>query len=198
MRLLHVVATGQRRGAEMFASDLIRALQDVGDYDQQVALLHGPWPPDVGYEAPVAKMRASGKRLPFLRMDLRNAVEPRGLIGRFRPDVVHAHGGEAFKYCAVGAPVPPDADRVSADRLRAEQHQARRCAGPSTRLCCGDPIRVVAVADAVRKETIETFGVPDRARRDDPARRRSARLVPLRDRATVRAESGSRRRHPWW
>ena len=38
MRILHVVATAQRRGAEIFASDLVRALNATG-VEQRVVVL---------------------------------------------------------------------------------------------------------------------------------------------------------------
>ncbi|MGZ8571302.1 MAG: glycosyltransferase family 4 protein [Actinomycetota bacterium] len=189
MRLLHVVATGQRRGAEMFASDLIHALQDFGDYDQQVALLHGPWPPEVGYEAPVARMRASGRRLPFLRMDLATLSNLRGLIGRFRPDVVHAHGGEAFKYCAIGTPVrrTPLVYRRIGSAPNSIKHGMRRSVHAAL---LRRPDRIVAVADSVRKETIETFGVPLGRVVTIPRGVDPHRLAPVQDRTSVRAELG--------
>ncbi len=189
MRLLHVVATGQRRGAEMFASDLIHALQDLGDYDQKVALLHGPWPPAVGYDAPVAPLRASGKRLPFLRMDLATLSNLRGMIARFRPDVVHAHGAEAFKYSAIGTPLrrTPIVYRRIGSAPSTITSGVRRAVHAAL-LRRSD--RVVAVADSVRRETVETFGLPHARVVMIPRGIDPTRLIPQRERTSVRAELG--------
>ena len=51
LRVLHVVATTQRRGAEIFAADLVRALDGLGTA-QQVASLRPAQGPSVDFDAP--------------------------------------------------------------------------------------------------------------------------------------------------
>ena len=64
LRVLHVVTTGERRGAEMFASDLIRALAASG-VDQRVAVLRGSPPFPAGFEAPVEVLSSGhGRQIP--------------------------------------------------------------------------------------------------------------------------------------
>jgi glycosyltransferase involved in cell wall biosynthesis len=188
MRLLHVVATGQRRGAEMFASDLVRALGGIGAFDQEVAILRGPWPPDVAYDAPVRSMRSNGRPIPGLRMDLTTMSSLRRTLARFRPHVVHAHGGEAFKYLAIGGGRRP---RLVYRRIGLAHPSGTRGiarAGHAALLRRSD--FVVAVAEAVRRETIDTFGLPaDRVvtipRGVDPLRLRAEH-----DRSAVRENLG--------
>ena len=67
MRLLHVVATGQRRGAEMFAADLVGALDGDG-IDQRVAVLRGTTLA-VDFPSPVSVLRKGGWMVPGLRVD---------------------------------------------------------------------------------------------------------------------------------
>jgi len=68
MRVLHVVATGQRRGAEVFAADLVGALDEDG-VEQRVAVLHGG-DLAVRYVAPTTVLGADGRGLPGTRMGL--------------------------------------------------------------------------------------------------------------------------------
>ena len=88
MRILHLIATGQRRGAEVFASDLIAAL-DAPDLDQRVAVLHGDPPWAVRFGAPTAALGARrGPLYPGAVLALRR------LRRAWRPDLVQAPGGE--------------------------------------------------------------------------------------------------------
>lgn len=189
MRLLHVVATGQRRGAEMFASDLVRALGGLGDFEQEVAILRGPWPPDVAYDAPVRSMRATGRRIPGLRMDLATLSKLRRNLTRFRPQVVHAHGGEAFKYLAfagVGRGTPIVYRRIGLAHTSATHGLGRASHGVLLRRSG----LVVAVAEAVRRETIDTFGFPEDRVVTIPRGVDPLRLRAERGRAAVREELG--------
>ena len=188
MRLLHVVATGQRRGAEMFASDLVRTLRGLGDFEQEVVLLRGPWPAQVTYDAPVVRMRGDGKRFPGIRMDVATLSSLREAVSRFRPHVVHAHGGEAFKYSALatGRRIPIVYRRIGS--APGTITRGVRRAAHAILLRRSD--RVVAVAESVRRETVETFRMPhDRVvtipRGVDPHRLRSDR-----GRAGLRADLG--------
>ena len=189
MRILHVVATGQRRGAEMFASDLVRTLLGLGDFQQEVVLLRGPWPAAVVYDAPVVPLRGNGKRFPGLRMDVATLSSLREAVNRFRPQVVHAHGGEAFKYTALattGRRTPIVYRRIGSAPGTITRGMKR--AVHAALLRRSD--RVVAVAESVRRETVETFRMPyDRVvmipRGVDPHRLRADR-----GRAVVRADLG--------
>jgi glycosyltransferase involved in cell wall biosynthesis len=172
MRVLHVIATGDRRGAEMFAADLIRALSTAG-VDQLVAVLRGSPPFSASYEAPTAALSPTrGRTIPGVRADPRILLRLRSIRRGWRPDVVQAHGGEPFKYAALsGGP-----GRVVYRRIGLSPERATR-SGASLfyRLLMRRSSAIVSVADAVRRETIEEFGVPARRvvtipRGVDPAR----------------------------
>lgn len=157
MRLLHVVATGQRRGAELFASDLVRALGELGDYDQEVVTLHGPWPPAVAYEAPVSPLRSGGRRLLGLRVDGATLSSLRAAVRRFEPHVVHAHGGEAFKHAVIAT---GRRARIVYRRIGTAPSAIRR--GPRRMVHAAllrRSDRIVAVAETVRRETVDVFGI---------------------------------------
>lgn len=155
MRLLHVVASGQRRGAEVFASDLVGALGGAG-VSQWIAVLRGPMLID--YRTEVAMLRGGGRMVPGLRVSLPAVGALRELIGDWRPDVIQAHGGEPFKYSvlATGRRTPVVYRRIGqappwltrGPRRVAHTGLMRRAAG------------VVAVAEAVRRETVELFRLP--------------------------------------
>lgn len=187
MRVLHVVATGQRRGAELFASDLVRALGSLGGYEQEVVLLRGPWPAAVAYQAPVTPMRENGRRIPGLRMQVATLADLRGAIARFRPQIVHAHGGEAFKYSALAT--AGTRARIVYRRIGTApasiSHGLRRSMHA---MLLRRSDRIVAVASTVRRETVETFGVPSERVVMIPRGIDPRRIAPERLREAVRAE----------
>jgi glycosyltransferase involved in cell wall biosynthesis len=173
LRVLHVITTGDRRGAEMFAADLIRALSASG-VDQRVAVLRGSPPHAAGFEAPVEVLASGRSRLiPGIRMDPMIAWRLRALCRRWRPDVVQVHGGEPFKYAAL---VAGRRDRIVYRRIGLSPERATRSlTGRTYRVLMRRCRTIVAVAEAVRRETIDAFGVAaDRVvtipRGVDPAR----------------------------
>jgi glycosyltransferase involved in cell wall biosynthesis len=158
MRVLHVLATGDRRGAEMFASDLIRYLNTSG-IEQRVAVIHGGEPVAAGYEAPRIFLGANGRGAPGLRMDLASIRRLRRALATFRPDLIHAHGGEPFKYSLFASPGgrPPILYRRIGEFPDFATRGLRRF-GHATLMRRSH--RIVAVAEAIRQETLRTFGVP--------------------------------------
>ena len=154
MKLLHVVSTAQRRGAEIFASDLAGELRWRG-FDQLVAVVHGSSTPDVDFHAPARAMERGGSTV--LRLRPRACWDLRALARTWRPDVIVAHGGEALKYTVVAGPTA----RLVYRRIGAT---------PAWRI---DPIRrvayarlarkarlVIAVGEAARTEMVRVFRVP--------------------------------------
>src|SRR5918992_1556897 len=92
-RVLHVVDSGKRRGSEIFASDLVRALNSIG-VTQKVAIL---WPPlEIEFEAPLRVLPSSGRRVPGIRTDPAILLGLRSLIRLWGADVVQAHAGDSF------------------------------------------------------------------------------------------------------
>jgi glycosyltransferase involved in cell wall biosynthesis len=186
MKVLHVVATGLRRGAELFASDLAAALPTW--VEQRFTVLH---PPIVGdlFGGQLVNVVGSRSALPFVNLDARAVRRLRSQVARWVPDVVHAHGGEAFKCVAMatlGASVPVLYRKIgsappwiqSGPRLEAHRRLIRRAD------------LIVAVAESVRREVISLFRVDA----DDvvvvPRGVDPARTLPSRDRDEVRRELG--------
>jgi glycosyltransferase involved in cell wall biosynthesis len=163
LRILHVISTGERRGAEMFAADLIHALA-ADDVDQRVAVLRGSPPWAAGFEAPTTVLASEQPgRIPGLRMDLGTAWRLRSICRRWRPHVIQAHGGEPFKYVAL---VAGRRDRIVYRRIGQSPGRAsQRLTGRVYRLMMRRPRTILAVAEAIRRETIDSFGVSaDRVR----------------------------------
>ena len=192
MRVLHVVASGQRRGAEIFALGLIHALEASG-VDQRVAILR-----DDGrgftYGVPQTILSSSSRRRRPL--DVQLARRLRRVIDTWRPDVVQLHGGETLKYAA--------AARISGRSVVVY----RRIGGAppalklqTRRLAYGALMRradkTVVVAEALCSEAIELFRVPRSklamipngvdARRMEPSlgRRETRRALGLPGGATI-------------
>lgn len=187
MRVLHVIATGARRGGETFASDLMRALMEL-DLVQQVVILHGGQQHSLDLPFPAVVLDPEGPVDPPRRFDLRLLRSLRKLISETRPDVVQAHGGEALKYAVTTSLRPPP---ILYRRIGAVIPQLRR--GPR-RMAFSAQMRragrVVAVSEAVRRETIEVFGIPDSKIVTIPNAVDSARLQRSREEAVVRGELG--------
>jgi glycosyltransferase involved in cell wall biosynthesis len=155
---LHVVSTGQRRGAEMFTADLVGAL-DQGGVAQRVAVLRAVDGPTVDYGAPTTVLAADAWNLPAMKLSPWSVRALSRTIRDWRPDVVQAHGGEALKYTVVAA--PRSGCRVVYRRIGSTPEWIAR--GPRRavyRQLMRRAARVVAVAEAVRTETLEVFGLP--------------------------------------
>lgn len=186
IRVLHVVNTGERRGAEMFAFDLIRALCDA-PLMQQVAVLRGSPPLPLTYEALTRILPSNGRRVPALRMDVRTLRALRTLVAETGPDIVQAHGGEAFKYSILAT--RRHRARAMYRRIGLADpsitHGPRRAAHASLMKRAD---RVVAVAEAVRRETVEVFRVPRERVVTVPRGIDLRRLEPTRSRSQTRAD----------
>lgn len=186
MKVIHVIATLQRRGAETFAADLVRALDRRGVVQEVVALRRGDSP----YVEPVARtstVLASGKTLPGL--DPRIVRRLRRTIVSRRPDIVQAHGGEALKYCvAAGA---RSRGAISYRRIGEIPHNGklglRRL---FYRALMRRASRVIAVSTPLREDIIKTFGLDAASVVVIPNAVDAARLTPVTSRDEVRAALG--------
>jgi glycosyltransferase involved in cell wall biosynthesis len=188
MRVLHVVATGQRRGAEIFTADLVGALEESG-VTQRVGVLRGGGGLAVGYRAPTVVLGADAGGLPGIGVSAAGLRALRRTIRDWGPDVVQAHGGEALKYSALAAARTPT--RMVYRRIgstpRSIAHGPRRAAyGRLMRRAD----RVVAVAEAVREETLAVFHLPAPRVVTIPNGVDARRLAASRDRADVRRSLG--------
>jgi glycosyltransferase involved in cell wall biosynthesis len=188
MRILHLVATGQRRGAEVFTADLVAAL-DAPDLCQRVAVLRGGPPFEVPFGAPVT---AVGGRRPGPR---RLPLQPgtvwtlRRLVADWRPDLITAHGGEPLKYAVLAA-----ARRRPPIVYRRIGSASGWLSGGPRKLLYGQLMRradrIVTVADAVRNETLAAFRIPDGRVLTIPNGVDPRRLEPRRGREATRAALG--------
>jgi glycosyltransferase involved in cell wall biosynthesis len=187
MRVLHVVATGQRRGAEVFAADLVAAL-DAPGMQQRIAVLHGGPPWAVPFGAPVTGLRAQ-RRSPARPLHAGAVRALLRLLRNWRPDLIQAHGGQPLKYAvmATTAGGPPVVYRrigsvagwlSSRPRRALYRRLVRRAA------------RVVAVAESIRQETIDAFRLPEAQVVTIPNGVDPQRLEPERGREATRRVLG--------
>ena len=149
MRVLHVVASNQMRGAEISALDLIGELNRRG-VEQRVATIHRV--PD-GLDYGPQSVSLTGSRAGSMARLHR-------LVRNWRPDVVQAHGGEPLKWLA-GTLVGPGAPPVVYRRIGMTPSWM---AGSLRKRGYGFMIRragaVVAVAEAAARQLVDEFGVP--------------------------------------
>jgi glycosyltransferase involved in cell wall biosynthesis len=184
MRVLHVVATGRRRGGEVSASDLARALDRAG-VAQRVAIVQGSDEPDVDFGREPVMLGAGTHRLPGLRVDLRALRRLRELIRHWAPDVVQTHGGESLKYALLTG---LDGGRVVYRRIGSVEYWLP----PGPRRAVHTALvrraaRIVAVAESVRAELIASLGLPPERVLTIPNGVDPRRLAPTRTEAEVRA-----------
>jgi glycosyltransferase involved in cell wall biosynthesis len=179
-----VVATGQRRGAEVFASDLVASLDRLG-VDQSVAVLRGG-PPAVAFDAPVVLLGADGRALPGLRMHLGAVRALRALVRDRRPDLLQAHGGEPLKYGLAAGGVPVVYRRIGST--------AGWLSGGPRRLVYARLVRraarVVAVSETTATETAQAFRLPAARVAAIPNGVDPARVAPRRGRSATRSAIG--------
>jgi glycosyltransferase involved in cell wall biosynthesis len=148
MNVLHVVASGQRRGAEIFARDLIGALSRNG-FDQRVLVLRGSCR-DVDFGVPEVRNGFS--------VDLRGRFRHWDVPTMWRPDVIQAHGGEALEgslALAARSPACVVYRRIGLAPTRLSRFPRRQAFARLTRRAD----LVVAVSEAVRTEAERLFGL---------------------------------------
>ena len=161
MKVLHVLATLQRRGAETFATDLMRALWDL-DVDQSAIVLRpSEWGVDTG-ATPVLRLTSGRVRIPGLNAD-------GSVVGRFaraidalNPDVIQAHGGEALKYSVLASSLRVHHSMAPIVYRRIGTSPTWLYRGPRRwgyRTLMRRASKVITVADAVRSEVIGRFGL---------------------------------------
>jgi glycosyltransferase involved in cell wall biosynthesis len=185
VRILHVVSTGKRRGAELFASDLVAALAEEG-IEQHVAVLRGAEPVDVVYRAPVTVV---GEERPNEALRFRTVRSLRRVLRAWKPDIVQAHGGEALKYSFLAD--PRKRHRVVYRRIGSVH--PRTTAGVR-KVAYGTMMRrahrVVALGKAARDETVKVFGVRPERIVTIPNGVDPRRIRPRRTRDVVRGALG--------
>lgn len=187
MRVLHVVATGERRGAEMFASDLVASL-NAHSVRQRVVVIEGSDSMAVRYDAPVAALGAGGG-VPLIRVAPRAVGALRKRLRDFNPDVVQAHGGRTLKYAVlatVGRRTPVVYRCIGV--APAWIHRGPRKVAYASLM--RRTARIVAVAEAVRHELIEVFGLPQSRVISIPNGVDSGRLKPSQARQAARRMLG--------
>ena len=189
MRILHVVASRQRRGAEVFASSLVAALDRYG-IEQRVAVLRAKGSDGVGFAAPIATLGDGKGLLPGgLHLEVGAVSRLRRLTRDFRPDVIQAHGGEPLKY--VVASTGGRGRRVAYRRIgdsaqfRDSPVRERFFASLLRRTAC-----VVAVAEVLREELVRRYRLDPAHVVTIPNGVDVSSVKPRRSRDEVRAELG--------
>jgi glycosyltransferase involved in cell wall biosynthesis len=156
LRVLHVLATNQRRGGETYAADLVQGLVELA-VDQRVAVLQRAEGPELRFHAP-AGVVGGGPVLPALGVDLGAIRRLRLIVARWRPHVVHAHGSGPFKHAALALPGSHPA------LIYGRIGSAWVFTGPrlwTYRALIRRADRVFALSDSLVRETVDVFGVPE-------------------------------------
>jgi glycosyltransferase involved in cell wall biosynthesis len=188
MRVAHVLASSKRRGAEIFASDLMTALSQSG-VEQYVIVLNGTDGWDGLYPVPTVTLTENQDHGHGFRYHYRLTRLLRQELHRCRPDVVQAHGGDALKYSVLAA-----LGHCTPILYRNIGMAAPWATTGPRRLMYSWLMRrskmVVALAEAVQRETIETFGLPAEHVITLPNAVDPDRTAPRTARAEVRKQLG--------
>jgi glycosyltransferase involved in cell wall biosynthesis len=155
LRVLHVMATDQRRGAEIFADDLMRALEGEEVMQKAVVLRGGA----ANGDTMKGRRPRIGAAVPGLNVHVSVVRSLASAIAHWRPDVIQAHGGEALKYAVLATArrrIPVVYRRIGTSPGWIRKGPRRLAHAALMRRAA----RVVTVADAVRAETIQRFRVP--------------------------------------
>lgn len=101
-RVLHLVHSDQRRGAEVFASQLARHLQGEG-LESAVCILHSSPGPGLALDGVRAYLLDGGRQADGKRVTLGGPKlwGLRRALAEFQPDVVLAHGSTSLRYGAL-------------------------------------------------------------------------------------------------
>jgi glycosyltransferase involved in cell wall biosynthesis len=141
----------------MFSSDLAGVLEESGVI-QMVAVLRGPR--SVEYPCPVEVLPEGRVTIPGINMNAGKLAALRARISSFRPDVLHAHGGDSLKYSVMAAGrgrIPVVYRRIG--------HAPTWITRGVQRVVHAQLMRratvVVAVSHSVQRETVELFGLPE-------------------------------------
>ena len=186
MRILHLVSSTDRRGAQIFASDLVGALVPAG-VDQHVVALRGTDGPATAFDAPRTEVVPGGA---VRRFDRRAFAGVSASIGQFDPDVIQAHGGEALKYAIPAAAwrrrIPVVYRRIGSTPDWASSSVQRSLYGALARRAA----YVVAVSEATRDEVLRVMRVPPERAVTIPNAVAARRLATRSDREAVREGLG--------
>lgn len=185
MRVLHVVATTLRRGAEVFATGLTDELADAG-VEQLVVVLCGR-EADLRYDVPAVVLR-DGRADPHTpKLDPGLIVQLHSCAKEFRPDIVQAHGGGPLKYAVLAGlhrrsklvyrRIGTAAGWIEGSAQRALHAWTARRAD-----------RVVALGEASANEALVEFGIDPASLTVIPNGVDARRLVSSTDPAKLRAE----------
>lgn len=152
MKILHLLPTLQRRGAQMFAAELWRELGAHG-VAQSLAVL-APGEDEVGFDV------ACGRIHPLPPLNGRGRVKAlRRLLHEERPDVVFAIGGEPFKYAVLarGRAMTPKIvyRKIGLSEQWLGRHRWLKL--PFQRWLLRRADAISTVGEATRREAIELF-----------------------------------------
>ena len=188
MRLLHVVDSDQRRGGEVFASELTSVLGR-HDVDQHVVVLTSSTTGGIDFTVGTSALPSGGPVLPFVKLDLRMLLGLWRLIRQVNPDIIQGHGGDTFKYTAAAAVGHPA--RLVQRAIGAPPEWVRR--GPrrlAYAFILSRSARIIAVAESVRSDIINVFRIPAERVVMIPSACEPARIAPKTDREAVRSGLG--------
>jgi glycosyltransferase involved in cell wall biosynthesis len=171
----------------VFARDLVCALA-AEDIEQRVVSLHASYASQLEMAAPVAMVGGPVKSAAWME-SFRQGRHLSRFARTWRPDVVQAHGGAALVASVLARLDSPIVYRRIGCAPTQLRHGWRRVVYRQLVHQCR---QVVAVAEAVRSDTMTLFGVPSQRITMIPNAIDPTRLVPGAERRVIRRHLGIR------
>jgi glycosyltransferase involved in cell wall biosynthesis len=163
VKILHLVYSGQRRGAETFALQLSRSLSLAqAPVTQAFSSVYGFSDELLEGELPLYPLRAERRGLGhWLHIDPRAVFRLARLTRQFQPDFVLAHGADTLKYTALTRPFFPARTRVVYRNIGFASYWV---SSPLKARLSGLLLRnvdaVISVGQASARDFGETYGFP--------------------------------------
>ncbi len=154
MKVLHLIPQSQRRGAEIFATELLHALSAEGLEGKLAVLFNGHDELELAHYAYVRQLRAKSGLTAMRRL--------RALISEYDPDIIMAYGGEPLKYAVLstGTRKRPSLVYRKIGLSRDWFGRSGFLKLPFYRWLAGRADFVSCVGEASRKEIVDLFHVP--------------------------------------
>jgi len=165
-RVLHLIHSPQRRGAEVFAAQLAARMEAAGRFQNGVCSLY----PNTDNEQADNSLPLDG--LPVFKLDARRGlagrlgVDPRlvssltGVLRRFRPHIVMAHGSDTLKYAALAGMFYGGAATVYRNIGLASSWARTPVKVRVNRLLLGRVSAVVSVSQFTKEDFIRLYHLP--------------------------------------
>jgi glycosyltransferase involved in cell wall biosynthesis len=159
---LHLINSQQRRGAEVFAAQLVSCLQEKGRFKNLVCSLYDRGDDNLPVEGvPVFKLGGREGAFNRIGLDLRLLSRLYGLLRNFQPDVIVAHGGDTLKYTVSAGLFYGRAAAIYRNIVTASAWANSPARVKLNRLLLNRIDAVVSVSQSIKQDFLKVYRLPE-------------------------------------